>query len=474
MAISGCEPKDRSRPGIQRVLVTKPQEIDKRATRPGSTFHILMKQPKSATATTFDLLTGLPDRAAFRNRVESLREQAGRSRQPFGVVLIDIDRFKIVNYGYGDQYGDRILAWFAGLLREFFRPSDFLARWSGQEFICLLPNTSKATAEGLAEQFRELLGKSTVTLDDIEFTASASLGVACYPEDGNSIDQILSACGGALHQAKITGRDRVIVANSSHPKLFGIGRMIDQALHEDRVVPAFQPIVDLKTGAVVAEEALARIFSRSGKPIPASAFIDAARELQLTHRIDRTIMKQTFSHCATNLKRQQPRAHFVNISGNLLRHPDVVADLLGEAQRTCIACGDLIGPVKPLVIEITERELLGDMTTARNMLKPFLDFGLQLALDDFGSGYSSYHYLVDLPFSYLKIEGELIKRAAEPRVRTILRGIQNTATDLGIVTLAEFVETAEIAEIVRDIGIGWAQGYYFGRPELPGHEETKS
>ncbi len=432
-----------------------------------------MKQPKSAAAASLDPLTGLPDRGTFRRTIESAREQAVRAHQSFGVVLVDIDRFKIVNYGYGDQYGDRILAWFAGLLRKFFRPSDFLARWSGQEFICLLPNTSKATAEGLAEQFRELLGKSRVTIDDIEFAASASLGVACYPEDGNSIDQILSACGGALHQAKITGRDRVIGASGSQLKFFGLGRMLDQALREDRVVPAFQPIVDLKTGAVVAEEALARILNPSGKLIPASAFIDAARELQLTHRIDRTILMQTFFHCVTSLKRNQPRAHFVNISGNLLRHPDVVADLLDEARRTCIACGDLIGPVKPLVIEITERELLGDMSAARNMLKPFLDFGLRLALDDFGSGYSSYHYLADLPFSFLKIEGELIKRATEPRVRTILRGIQNTATELGIVTLAEFVETAEIAEIVRDIGIGWAQGNYFGRPELPGHEKKK-
>lgn len=432
-----------------------------------------MKQPKPATAASLDPLTGLAGRGASREMMESVREHADRTHQPFGVILIDIDRIKIVNYGYGEQYGDRILAWFSGLLRKFFRPSDFLGRWGGQEFTCLLPNTSKATTEGLAEQFRELLGKSRVMLDDIEFTASASFGVACYPEDGNSIDQILSACGGALHQAKITGRDRVITASNSQPRLFGIGRMLDQALREDRVVPAFQPIVDLKTGIVVAEEALARVRSPSGKIIPASAFIDAARELQLTHRIDRTILMQTFSHCVASLQRNRSLAHFVNISGNLLRHPDVVADLLGEARRNCAACGDLIGPVKPLVIEVTERELLGDMAAARNMLKPFLDFGLRLALDDFGSGFSSYHYLVDLPFSFLKIEGELIKRAGEPRVRTILRGIQNTATELGIVTLAEFVETAEIAAIMRDIGIDWAQGNYFGHPELPAREEKK-
>ncbi|MDH4133210.1 MAG: GGDEF and EAL domain-containing protein [Gammaproteobacteria bacterium] len=430
-----------------------------------------MKQPQSSASKALDILTGLPDRNSFHATLEQACGQKNGKPQSFGLILIDIDRFKIVNYGYGEQYGDRMLVWFASLLREFFRPADILARWSGQEFICLLPHTSKDSAEGMAEQLRELMGKSKVMFDEIEFSATASFGVACYPEDGKNIDQLLSACGGALHQAKITGRDRVITASNSQPKLFGIGRMIDQALRDDRVVPAFQPIIDLKTGNVVAEEALARIVSPSGKLIPASAFIDAASELQLTHRIDRTILMQTFSHCVASLQRNQPLAHFVNISGNLLRHPDVVADLLGEARRNCVACGDLIGPVKPLVIEVTERELLADMATARNMLKPFLDFGLRLALDDFGSGYSSYHYLADLPFSFLKIEGQLIQRATEPRVRTILRGIQNTAAELGIVTLAEFVETAEIAAIVTDIGIDWAQGYYYGVPVVPGHEK---
>ncbi len=425
-----------------------------------------MKRLKPVAPESRDPLTGLLDRTAFRSLLETQRELSARSHQPFGLILFDIDRFKVVNYGYGEQHGDALLTWLAELARKELRPADQLSRWGGQEFLCLLPNTGKTATEGVAEHLREMIEAAAVRFGEVDLHVTASFGTACYPEDGDSTDRLLAASGAALHQAKATGRNRVIAASGLKPQLFGIGRMLSQALRDGRVQPAYQPIVDLKTGAIVAEEALARIISPNGKVIPASAFIEAARELQLTYEIDQSIILQTFSHCVSTL-RQQPLAHFVNISSNLLRHPDVVANLLGEARKNCAACGELIGPVKPLVIEVTERELFEDMDATRNMLKPFLDFGMRLALDDFGSGYSSYRYLADLPFSFLKIEGTLIQRVTEPRVRTIVRGIQQTATDLGLVTLAEFIENEEIANICRDIGIDWGQGYHFGKPVLP-------
>jgi len=419
-----------------------------------------------AARDTYDPLTGLLDRTAFRALLETERERSARSRQQFGLILFDIDRFKVVNYGYGEQHGDALLMSLAKLARETLRPTDFLSSWGGQEFLCLLPDTDKTATEDLAERLRRAIEAAIVSHAGVELRATASFATACYPKDGDDTDRLLAALGAALHQAKATGRNRVVAASGLHPQLFGIGRMLSQALREGRVVPAYQPIVDLKTGAVVAEEALARIVRPNHSTIPASAFIDAAHELQLTYQLDRIIILQTFSHCVATLQPNAQRAHFVNISGNLLRHPDVVMELLAEASRNCAACADLIGPVKPIVIEVTERELLDDLSATRNMLQPFLDFGMRLALDDFGSGYSSYKYLADLPFSFLKIEGSLIRRVAEPRVRTIVQGIQRTAADLGLITLAEYVENAQIADIVRDIGIDWGQGYHFGKPVL--------
>jgi diguanylate cyclase (GGDEF)-like protein len=428
-----------------------------------------MEQTILTAGGTHDPLTGLLDRSAFRALLEKVLEDSTGDRRPFGLIFFDIDRFKVVNYGYGVEHGDALLISLANLASKMLRDTDYVGRWGGQEFLCLLPNTDKGTTEELAERLRRAIESAAVRHADVELHATASFGAACYPEDGDNSGRLLAALGAALHQAKAGGRNRVIPASKLRPQLFGVGRMLSQALHEGRVVPAFQPIVELKSGEIVAEEALARIVSPNRSIIPASAFIDAARELQLSHQIDRSILLQTFAHCVSSLQHNQPRTQFVNISGNLLRHPDIVAELLAEATRHCAAFHDQFGPGKLIVIEVTERELVDDLQAAHNMLKPFLDFGIRLALDDFGSGYSSFKYLADLPFSFLKIEGSLIRRVAEPRVRTIVQGIQRAAADLGLISLAEYVENDRIADIVRDIGIDWGQGYHFGKPKLPTH-----
>jgi EAL domain-containing protein (putative c-di-GMP-specific phosphodiesterase class I) len=161
--------------------------------------------------------------------------------------------------------------------------------------------------------------------------------------------------------------------------------------------------------------------------------------LRLTHQLDRAIILQTFSLRAT-FQPTHTTHSLRDISANLLRHSEVVTELLAEASRSWTACGDLIGPVKPIVIEVIERELLDDLPATRRMLQPFLDSGIRLALGDFGSGYSSYQYLADLPFSFLKIEGALIRRVTEPRTRTIVQGIQRTAADLVLSPSQSYVE----------------------------------
>jgi EAL domain-containing protein (putative c-di-GMP-specific phosphodiesterase class I) len=172
--------------------------------------------------------------------------------------------------------------------------------------------------------------------------------------------------------------------------------------------------------------------------------------------------------CSTKVQQGVPaHPHFVNISAELLRHPDLVQGILDTALTQCTACGDLLGNQKPLVIEITEQALLHDIEEAREILAPFLNFGLQLAIDDFGVGYSSLSYLADLPVSYLKIDGQLIQRVArEKKIRAIVKGIQNIASDLGLTTIAEYVDNEETVGVLRDIGVNWGQGYYFGKPQL--------
>ncbi|MHB8454416.1 MAG: putative bifunctional diguanylate cyclase/phosphodiesterase [Acidiferrobacterales bacterium] len=415
-----------------------------------------------------DPLTGLKTRTAFRDIIESQLKQSNGTRRPFGLIMLDLDRFKVVNYGYGEHYGDLLLQQIADLLVRSLRKIDQISRWGGQEYLCLLPDTDAETMDTIAEDLRQAIESSTLEADNCQIHTSASFGVACYPHDGTDTHSLIAASGAAMYHAKNTGRNRVTHASELHGRLFGLGKTLDAALRDFRVIAAYQPIVDLKTGEVVAEEALARIVTPEQTIMPAGQFIEAACQLQMTYQIDRAVITSVFTRCMQQLRKKPNMAHFVNVSGNLLRHPKVVTELLHAAQETCLACGDLIGPVKPLVIEITERELLDDIEAARNMLRPFIDFGLRLALDDFGSGFSSFKYLADLPFTFLKIEGSLIQRITEKRVRVIVQDIQKTATDLGLITLAEFIETEETANIAREIGIDWAQGYYYGKPEIPG------
>ncbi len=240
------------------------------------------------------------------------------------------------------------------------------------------------------------------------------------------------------------------------------------AIGEKRIRPAYQPIVEVASGQVVAEEALARLMTSNGAEIPASAFIELAEDKGQVHHIDFQLISHTVRRCVGKVAQgDAPIDHFVNISADLLQYPGLVQDILDLAVQSCTSCFSAVPEQKPLVIEITERQLLTDIPRTREVLAPFLDFGLRLAIDDFGSGYSSLLYLADLPVTFLKLEGELVRRAPyEPKVRAILRGVQELAEELEVKTVGEFVEDERTLDTIREIGIDWAQGYHFGRPEV--------
>ncbi len=414
-----------------------------------------------------DVLTGLMNRRGTQDCMEHELARSVRKGRPLSILLFDIDRFKLVNDRLGHKEGDGVLKAVADAAHGMLRGEDYFGRWGGEEFICVLPDASRGDAMALAERMRKTIGHTRVEASSGVLGVTASFGVSTFPHDGDSIDKLIAAADAALYQAKHAGRDRCVSAEVVQQDIYSIGNMLDSALSENRIVPAYQPIVDLATGKVVAEETLARMLTPDGQVVEAAHFIAAASQLQLLHRIDQAIVMQAFSHCVVGLQSGVNRLdHFVNISADLLRHSELVDEMLQAARKYCSGCGGLIGDVKPMVIEITERELLADIDTARDMLMPFIDFGLRLALDDFGSGYSSYQYLADLPIDFLKIDGTLVRRIDEPKVRAIVQGIQDTADALNITTLAEFVENARTEAILKEIGVHWGQGYYYGKPAI--------
>lgn len=430
---------------------------------------------------TLDRLTGIPNRGALQEVLEREHARAYRSNRPYTLLLFDLDRFKLINDNYGHGVGDQVLVEVTHLAKEALRDGDWLGRWGGEEFLCMLPETDHHEAALVADRLLHRIAEHPLWMKGRHFQVSVSIGLAGYPHDGDDLDAILTGADAALYAAKRGGRGRV-AQKSDGAGIFFIGNQIEEALRCEWLRPAYQPIVELANGRPVAEEALARIEIPGGGPLlEAASFIESATRLQLAHRIDYQIVRQTMRRCRAHLEAGVDILTFVNVSSDLLRHPALIQNLLDYAKHYCGTCpesddaqgcasaagGRMPGAAKPLVIEITEREFLDNTQEARRILAPLLDFGFQLAVDDFGSGYSSFQYLADLPIAFLKIEGSLVHRAAkEDRIQSIIRGIQDIAGELGLITLAECVEDEATAEVLREIGVDWAQGYYFGRPAL--------
>lgn len=395
-------------------------------------------------------------RARLKKILDAAKSQSDRTGKAFSVILFSIDRFRLINHRYGYASADHVLKTVSDAARAALRRAGTIGRWGSDEFLCLLPACGAREALARARTVAETISGLVIPVDKTLISVTASFGIACGPDDGNTAQDVMNAADEALYEAKRSGSGRVVTAAQLERRVFQMGAVLEAALREDRVVPAYQPIVDLATHEVVAEEALARIVTVDGHVLAADAFIEAASQFRLTYKIDSTVL---LSALARHQNQNDTLTRFVNVSSDLLRHPLLLMELLASAKLRLLPAST---GTQPFVIEVTERELFDNMQQTRERLAPFLDFGLQLALDDFGSGYSSFQYLADLPVAFLKIDGRLIMRVNEPRVLSIVRGIQAVASDLGITTLAEYVETEQQADVLRHIGINWAQGHLFG------------
>ncbi len=418
-----------------------------------------------------DHLTGLPNRRAAEDRLMLEWNRARRDRGTFAIAVADIDRFKLVNDQYGHHVGDQVLQHVAEVMAATLRGGDWVARWGGEEFIICFHDLDCRGAQAAAERLRRQVKSKVLELPQGELPVTVSMGVALYGPEHPNVDAMLAQADALLYEAKMAGRDRVVCARSETVRRGGViweGGQVQAALREGRVVPAFQAIVDLRTGRVVAEEALARIRTREDTLVPAQSFIQAAEALHLVGAIDQSISAAAMDRCARSVRAAgaQAIAHFINLSPQFLANGEEVEALLERARGYCHGCGLEDAAVKPLVIEITERQG-GDILTLKKHLQPLTDFGFRLALDDFGSGYSSFLYLAELPVRFIKIEGWMVSRiTTDPRVRQLVETLVGTARRFDILTIAECVETAETAQVLCDIGVDWAQGYYFSQPRV--------
>lgn len=418
-------------------------------------------------AATIDSLTGLLRRGAIKEILECEHERAVRYRRCYSILLIDLDRFKLINDSYGHGCGDDLLAAVAQAGGETLRQGDWLGRWGGEEFLVLLPETDQPEAYSIAERLRAHIARVGVAAGGDTVSTTASIGLASWSPDCESLDQLLMQADVALYEAKKNGRDRVGGSEGAAGTVT-FAMQLNTALAADRVIPAYQSIVELATGHQVADKALARLVLPGGELAEAQKLINGAVKLAIAHKVEFKILSNVIRRCVARLREDEaPFAHFVGASIDLLRHHELVRDLLDMAGNADAPVQQRMERDRPMVIEIAESEFLEDAGLAKKLLAPLLDFGFRLAIGDFGSGRASFRYLADLPVSFLKIDGELVRRAAaEARVRKIIGGIHAIAAELGVITIAEYVENAVTADVLRDIGVNWGQGAFFGMPAM--------
>ena len=412
---------------------------------------------------THDALTGLPNRNLMIDRLAQALAFGERSGGSTGLIFVDLDNFKAINDTGGHAAGDSVLREIAKRLLSAVRPMDSVSRLGGDEFVVLLPAlTSSRDAMKVAARIQRTID-SPVALDHGAVPITASIGISiCDPAGPGSLDpdSLLRNADSAMYHAKSRGGARTELFDAANtPPVEAADReqwitRIRQALDHDRFELHAQPIVELATGDVVQHELLLRMRDDDDKLIPPLAFLPTAERCGLIAEIDRWVFTQ-----ATKLA-ARGTAVGVNLSAVSAGDPRMLA--LIERQLR----GHVADPSN-LVFEITETAVMQDMDRATRFAERLIALGCRLSLDDFGTGFASFTYLKRLPVHYLKIDMEFVRDVAHSqRDMFVVRAIVALANDFGQQTIAEGVENQETADVLRNLGVTYAQGHLFGRPAM--------
>ncbi|MDX6604502.1 MAG: hypothetical protein QOF23_1011 [Solirubrobacterales bacterium] len=369
--------------------------------------------------------------------------------QPGALLLLDIDSFRFVNDSLGHEAGDRLLAEVGATLRDEARAEDLPARICADEFALLLrraePDQARAAAERLITLVRER-GKPAV---------GASVGIATFGGTAEAItaEGLMIAADIALCEAKAEGGGRAVDSASGPNQKLTWADRIREAIDNQQLVVYAQPIFDLRTHCVAREELLVRMLDADGEVIPPSSFLPTAERFGMISEIDRMVLARAIDLAGRS------GAIAVNVSGASLSDPRLIADV-----RAAIDQG--LNPGL-LDFEITETAAISNMAQAKEFAEAVTGMGCGLGLDDFGTGFSSFSYLRELPVQHFKIDLEFIRDLRTSTVdQRLVHAMAEFARAFGQETVAEGVEDAETLTLVRACGIDYAQGFHIGRPVL--------
>ena len=411
-----------------------------------------------------DSLTGLLDRRRFRGELDQHVSFTARYGGQGAVIVLDIDGLKRVNDTLGHHAGDNLIRQMASIMRDRVRATDIVARLSGDEFAVLMPQTDVAGALQLGEDLRSQVAEDTGLAPDAG-TATISVGIAMFDGERDvGSETVLVAADQAMYRAKEEGRDRVVLfQDPAQPRRDERRRQttaarIRDALTHDRLSLHTQPIRSLASGGIERYELLLRMTGENGDLLPAASFIEAAERSGMVQELDRWVVARALELIAGREKEGRPVSLHVNISGASLADVSVIEFIerrLDEGAADPARC----------TFEITETARVHDYEAAGGFADRLGEFGCQVAIDDYGAGFGPFHYLKQIPFDLIKIDGSFVRDMPNSDADQLtVQAIVQIARGLGKTTIAEFVQDDATADMLREYGVDMAQGFHLGRP----------
>ncbi len=418
-------------------------------------------------AATHDALTGLLNRQAFDSRLTTLFDEPVREQQV--LFYIDLDQFKVINDTCGHTTGDRIIQDVSSLIRERLRTSDTLARLGGDEFGVLLHGCSYDAAIEVADSLRKAIAQYRITTEhQQQLSVTACVGIVALDETIDSAEQAMKFADAACSLAKEQGRNRVHLHVENDPQLNQrMDQMqwvvrINEALDSDEFELYSQPISWLKSQPHSCShiEILLRLRNRNGDMAYPRDFMPAAERYGLMPRIDRWVLEHTVSWLVANRHSIDNLKVAINLSGETLSDKAFFDFASSQVAR-------LGGESVPLIFEITETSAIQNFHHMKIFIEQMRSLGIRFSLDNFGSGLSSFTCLKMLSVDYLKIDGSFVRDMLnDKRNYAIVSSINQIGQSMGLSTVAEYVESEEIAQALNEIGVDYGQGYSLG-PPLP-------
>lgn len=415
-----------------------------------------------------DELTGLANRREFERRLGECLKAPATERRETALLLLDLDQFKIVNDTCGHAAGDLLLREVSTLLQMHLRDGDLAARLGGDEFVVLLDNCGVTRAAQVAERVRGAIEDAKFVKLDRRFRTSVSIGLVAVGETASTVAELLGAADVACYLAKEKGRNRVQLHEAEDREL---AQRLDEMSWPPKIVAAIEenrfclhaqqlmPLNGESTGAHF--EFLLRLQDESGRLVSPGSFIPAAERFGLMLRLDRWVIDAAFASVHDIIAEPDNciATCAINLSGAGIGDPSFIEFVQSRF---------LAHKIAPSLIcfEITETAAIANLDAAMKFMKTFKDLGCRFALDDFGAGMSSFAYLKNLPVDYLKIDGSFVKDMLDnPIDRAMVETIARLARTMGKKTVAEFVENPGMIDVLREIGVDYAQGYAIGKPE---------